>query len=312
MGKERQLLTVIQLRKEAEKVSRDPTDSRSEGKLVSGMGVVIDCSAAYRYEVNRDYVQKLKVIDGTAGGEALHVYLYTNKKEELASSLKVGDVLLFNNFKIDAFNGQVQVKKAYKHEDSYFRIFSGNPDLQQYSPVDKKVGLDDEDGKILATLNNLRAFSKSHFKTNRVPLYFKSSKDKKDLSSDFDVILRVQECEGQASHYKIKLTNDKDEFHLNYPRHIENGVYKLRSVADLKWEDKVCQLTGNDYTFFLEISNWMLSYDSKEWERIVPTPDTKQKKQRKAKLECKPIGAGKKLSKVTLKDLFSKGTPPDS
>ena len=311
MGKERQLLTIIQLRKEAEKAGKEGQDPKSNEKLLSGMGVVVDCSAAYRYEANRDYVQKLKVIDGTAGGETIQVYLYSNKREELASSLKVGDVLLFNNFKIDIFNGQLQAKKAYKHEDSYFRIFSGSPDLQQYCPVDKKVGLDDEDGKVLATLNNLRAFAKGYFKSNKVPLLFKS-KDKKQSSSDFDMILRVVECESLPSHYKIKLTNEKDEFQLNYPRQVENGVYKVRSIADVKWEDNVCQLTGNDYTFFLEISNWMASYDSKEWELLSPTPETKQKKQHRAKIECKPIGSGKKLSKVTLKELFSKGSFPVS
>jgi hypothetical protein len=247
MSKERQLLTVAQLHKEAEKAKKD---NKAGDKLASGMGVVVDCSAAYRYEANRDYVQKLKVIDGSAGGETIQVYLYSNKKEELASSLKVGDVLLFNNFKIELYNEQLQAKKAYKQEDSYFRIFSGNPELQQYSPVDKKVGLDDEDGKVLATLNNLRSFSKGYFKNNKVPLLFKS-KDKKQASSDFDMILRVQECETLPNHYKLRLTNDKEEFHLNYPRHVEPGVYKVRSIAEAKWEDRICHLAGNDYTFFL-------------------------------------------------------------
>ena len=54
-----------------------------------------------------------------------------------------------------------------------------------------------------------------------------------------------------SNFFKIKLTNDKEEFHLNYTRHISNGVYKVRSVADIKWEDKIGNLSGNDYTFFL-------------------------------------------------------------
>jgi hypothetical protein len=47
----------------------------------------------------------------------------------------------------------------------------------------------------LAALGNLRAFSKTYFRSNRVPLLFKQegkSKDQKKVtSSDFDLILRV-------------------------------------------------------------------------------------------------------------------------
>ena len=55
----------------------------------------------------------------------------------------MGDILFFNNFKTEIFNGDLQAKKAFKTEDSYFRIFSGSPELNNYSPIDKKVGLDD-------------------------------------------------------------------------------------------------------------------------------------------------------------------------
>jgi hypothetical protein len=89
-------------------------------------------------------------------------------------------------------------------------------------------------------LGNLRAFSKTYFRSNRVPLLFKQegkAKDQKKVtSSDFDLILRVIESVEFQNHYKIRLTSEKDEFQLNYPRYIEPGVYKVRSVADVKWE----------------------------------------------------------------------------
>jgi len=108
----------------------------------------------------------------------------------------------------------------------------------------------------LTALGHLRSFSKGYFKSNRVPIVFKDGSkgkgdQKKIVSSDFDVILRVIECSEMINHFKLRLTNEKDEFHLNYPRYIEPGVYKLRSVADAKWEDRFCSLSGNDYTFFL-------------------------------------------------------------
>jgi hypothetical protein len=87
---------------------------------------------------------------------------------------------LINNFKVDTYNNQLQAKKAFKVEDSYFRIFNGNPELQNYSPVDRKVGLDDEDGRILSSLNELRRFSKTYFKANKIPVvYTKEGKEKK-------------------------------------------------------------------------------------------------------------------------------------
>lgn len=121
------------------------------------------------------------------------------------------------------------------------------------------------------------------------------------------MILRVIECSEVANHFKVRLTNEKDEFHLNYTRHVEPGVYKVRSVAEAKWEDRVCNLAGNDYTFFLEISSWMLSYEPKEWDRLASSPEAGKKKVRRAKLETKPVNTGKKIPRCTLAQLFSKG-----
>ena len=175
-------------------------------------------------------------------------------------------MILLNNFRFEVFNNNLQAKKAYKNENSYFRIFSGNPEISNYSAVDKRVGLDDEDGNILTALNNLRSFSKIHFSKNKVPVLFKDSKkggSNKITSSDFDIILRVTECLESGDHFKLKLTNEKDIFHLNYTRYIDPGVYKIRSVADVQWQNKIGNLSGNDYTFFLEVSPWMLSYNPK-------------------------------------------------
>lgn len=55
-------------------------------------------------------------------------------------------------------------------------------------------------------------------------------------------------------------------------------MYKIRSVAAAKWEEKHCSLAGNDYTYFLEISSWMKSYDSKEWDKLVPGSEAGKKK----------------------------------
>jgi hypothetical protein len=77
------------------------------------------------------------------------------------------------------------------------------------------------------------------------------------------LIFRVVESIDVFGLYKIILTNEKDEFHMNFTRPIEPGVYKVRSIAQAKWEEKFCSLAGNDYTTFIEIPSWMKSYDSK-------------------------------------------------
>jgi hypothetical protein len=187
------LHSIAELRKEAEKEHKE-----GQERHFSSIGLVVDCSNVFRYENNRDFTQKLKIIDAS-GQDTLQVMLWSNRREDFSLNVKVGDILYFNRFRIDLYNGNLQAKKAFKVEDSYFRIFSGNTELINYSPIDKKVGLDDDDGKILAAITELRKFSRTHFKTNKVPLLFKQEgKEKKGepkrvTSSDFDVILRVVE-----------------------------------------------------------------------------------------------------------------------
>ena len=39
-------------------------------------------------------------------------------------------------------------------------------------------------------------------------------------------------------------------------------------------------MVGNDYTNFLEVSNWMKSFDSKDWEKLVPGKANEKKVER--------------------------------
>ena len=99
------------------------------------------------------------------------------------------------------------------------------------------MGIDDGDGKILTALNVLRKYSEDYFSKHKVPVLFKQegakskSDPKKVNSSDFDIILRVVDSVEMTNHFRLKLTDDKSEFHLNYTRDIAPGVYKIRSVA---------------------------------------------------------------------------------
>lgn len=64
MQKDRHLLNLIQLRKEHEK---DLALGKEVGdKLYTSIGLIVDASNVYKYEANRDYTQKLKIIDSTS------------------------------------------------------------------------------------------------------------------------------------------------------------------------------------------------------------------------------------------------------
>lgn len=98
------------------------------------------------------------------------------------------------------------------------------------------------------------------------------------------------------------------EFEINYNSHVDNGVYKIRSIADLSWQGKKCVLTGNDYTCFLEIPNWMKSHDSKEWEKLVAGKSEARSERDKIETKILNEKRGEKKKVVTLKDLVTRGT----
>jgi hypothetical protein len=69
------------------------------------------------------------------------------------------------NYSFEIQNGKLSCKKPFSSTDSEFRFFSGNPEDTGYHPIDDNIGIDDENGAILNCINNLRKFSKNHFKT---------------------------------------------------------------------------------------------------------------------------------------------------
>lgn len=57
MNNNKKLFNLAQLRKEYDK------DKKFAEKLHSTIGIIVDSSNIYKYEANRDYTQKLKIID---------------------------------------------------------------------------------------------------------------------------------------------------------------------------------------------------------------------------------------------------------
>ena len=112
MHKDRQILSLAQLRKEHEK----DIQSSHPDRLHSTIGLIVDCSNVFRYNSNRDYTQKLKIIDTTSQQDPLQVYLWSNRKDDFTLNIKVGDIILLNNFKIEDYNDKLQAKKPYKND----------------------------------------------------------------------------------------------------------------------------------------------------------------------------------------------------
>ncbi len=112
---------------------------------------------------------------------------------------------------------------------------------------------------------NLRKFSKNYFKNEKVPIYSKGAK----TSSDFDLILKITGSEENGKNsWRISMNDTKNNFQLLHTRPVKNGVYKLRSIADAFWTEKQCNLVGNDFTSFLEVADWMKSYQATNWEKL--------------------------------------------
>lgn len=59
-----------------------------------------------------------------------------------------------------------------------------------------------------------------------------------------------------------------------HTRPVRNGVYKVRSIANLSWTEKHCNLVGNDFTNFLEVGDWMKSSQPANWDKLTPEKST--------------------------------------
>ena len=276
----------------------------SDKNEFSSMGIVVDCTNPHRKDAKKDFCLKLKLIDPSSPTDACHVFLYSRHAEDFPKNIKLGDILLLHKYGFEVWNDSLQAKKHFKVMGAEFRFYSGEPTSEGYSPIGTQNAIDDFDGSVLNTIKELRKFSQTYFKKNNVPLYSKTSK----LSSDFDLILQVTGSEPLNEGHKIHMKDTVNEFEINYSAKVENGIYKVRSIADLSWQGKKCMLTGNDYTCFLEIPSWMKSHESKEWEKLVVGKSEARSERDKIETKILNEKRGEKKKAVTLKDLVTKGT----
>jgi hypothetical protein len=144
------------------------------------------------------------------------VVIWLNRKEDFLFKVKVGDILFLNNYRVDVYKGCLQLKKFYGDEECYFRLFSGDMELTSYSPLDRKVGVDDAKGKLLTAINQLRKFAFEYLKDNKIAIFNIENAGQQRVgigngktSSDFDLILRAVECNEAESSFRIKLTDEK-------------------------------------------------------------------------------------------------------
>jgi hypothetical protein len=150
----------------------------------------------------------------------------------------------------------------------------------------------------------LRKFSKNYFKGEKVPTFSKAGKN----SSDFDLVLKVTGCEESGNNsWRISLTDTKNNFTLLHTRQVKNGVYKVRSIANLSWTEKQCNLIGNDFTNFLEVADWMKSYQPASWERVAAEKSTITSENETLSTKIINRKRGVPPKEITLKELIRKG-----
>jgi hypothetical protein len=95
---------------------------------------------------------------------------------------------------------------------------------------------------------------------------------------------------------------------LLHSRSVKPGVYKVRSIAESSWNEKQCTLRGNDYTNFIEVPEWMKSFQPSQWEKL--TVEKGQIQTESDSLHTKILfeKRGEKRKYTTLRDLIKKGT----
>jgi hypothetical protein len=103
------------------------------------------------------------------------------------------------------------------------------------------------------------------------------------------------------------LTDSKNSFQLLHSRPIRTGVYKVRSIANASWNEKQCTLVGNDFTNFLEISDWMKSFTPANWDKLSVEKSTIATENDHLTTKILREKRGEKRKSITLRDLIKKG-----
>lgn len=71
--------------------------------IVTTIGIIVDCSSAYRYDLRKDWNQKLKIIDHTRPFSPLQIILYFRDIKMMLDKIKVGDIIYVQYFKVDKY-----------------------------------------------------------------------------------------------------------------------------------------------------------------------------------------------------------------
>ena len=122
------------------------------------------------------------------------------------------------------------------------------------------------------------------------------------------MILKVTGCEENGNNsWKVSLTDSKNNFTLLHTRNVKNGVYKVRSIANLSWTEKQCNLMGNDFTNFLEVADWMKSYQPASWDKLTAEKSTITVENDKLATKILNRKRGAVPKETTLKDLIRQG-----
>lgn len=103
------------------------------------------------------------------------------------------------------------------------------------------------------------------------------------------------------------MTDSVNNFQLLHSRPIRNGVYKVRSIANSSWNEKQCTLIGNDFTNFLEIADWMKSYQPVNWDKLTVEKSTITTENDHLTTKILKEKRGEKRKSITLRDLIKKG-----
>ena len=227
-------------------------------KKACTLGVVVDCTAVYKVDSNKDYIRRLKIIDrslnqGSPIDEVTFctVMFFGKTPDELPAPTKVGQIIYLRRYDFNVWNHKFQAKKTAGNISSWVLFSGDNADSgSDYIKASKEtISLSSEKYyHLISPLHELRLFAREYFQKQTVAF---AAKD----SNDTDLILRVKESVNQ----EFVLTNGSKDYEITLEdqKPLIGTVIRLRSIYKVEGN----KLVKNPYTWALEVAPWMRSYN---------------------------------------------------
>jgi hypothetical protein len=205
-----------------------------EVKKVCVLGLIIDCSAVYKTNAERDYIRKIKIVDTSLNQHHSYnnvsyctVMFFGKNPEDLPQPTKIGQILYLRRYDFNIWNNKFQSKRTAGNISSWI-LFSGDATQAGFTYIQASrpdISLNsDKYLQIFSPLRDIRHFAVSYLKDTSVLTAVNVK------TRDLDIVLKVKDSVGND----YILSNGVQDFTAKLDQKILVGsVVKIRSVGGL-------------------------------------------------------------------------------